>query len=83
MVVRVDRRLGSELAADELDRAVGDDLVEVHVRLRAETGLVHVQREVLIQLAGDDLVADLLDERAHPLREAPIRVFTVAAAFFT
>ena len=37
--------------------AVGDDLVDVHVRLRAGAGLPHNEREVPVELPGEDLVA--------------------------
>jgi NADPH:quinone reductase-like Zn-dependent oxidoreductase len=40
----------------QLDGAVGDDLVGVHVGLGAAAGLPHHQREVVVELAGDDLV---------------------------
>ena len=56
MVVRVHRHLRAHLAAGLLDRAVRDDLVDVHVRLRARTGLPDDEREVIIELAGDDFV---------------------------
>ena len=47
--------------AQVLQREVGDDLVGVHVGLGARTGLEDDQREVVIELAGDDLVASLRD----------------------
>ena len=47
------------VAAGQLDGAVGDDLVDVHVRLRAAAGLPDAQREVVVELAGDDLVGGL------------------------
>ena len=56
VVVRVHRDLRAHLAAGLLDRAVRDDLVDVHVRLRARTGLPDDEREVIIELAGDDFV---------------------------
>ena len=56
VVVRV-----QELFACDLVAAVGNDLVAVHVGLRAGAGLPDDQREVVQQLAGDDLVGGLLD----------------------
>ena len=47
------------VAAGELDRAVRDHLVDVHVGLRAAAGLPDAQREVVVELAGDDLVGGL------------------------
>lgn len=43
--------LGPQLAAQDLDRAVGDHLVGVHVALRAAARLPHHQREVVRQRA--------------------------------
>ena len=62
VIVGVNGGLGTHLAARDLDGAVGDDLVSVHVRLRARTGLEDNQREVVVELAGDDLVTGLRDE---------------------
>ena len=50
-----------ELFAHDLIAAIGDDLVAVHVRLRAGAGLPHDQREIVRQPAGNDLVRGLLD----------------------
>ena len=61
MVIGVHGGLGAHGAAREFDGAVGDDLVGVHVRLRARAGLEDDQREVVVELAGDDLVAGLRD----------------------
>ena len=41
---------------------VGNHLVAVHVALRARTGLPNHQRELVVQLAGDDFVADVGNE---------------------
>ena len=49
VVVGVDRLLGAERAADQLDAPVGDDLVHVHIGLGPRPGLPHIQREFLIQ----------------------------------
>ena len=61
VIVGVHGGLGAHGAARNLDGAVGDDLVGVHVRLRARAGLEDDQREVVVELAGDDLVAGLRD----------------------
>jgi hypothetical protein len=50
------RVLRADLAAQHLDGAVGDHLVGVHVRLRAGTRLPHHEREVVVELAVDDLL---------------------------
>ena len=52
VIVGVDGRLAAELSAEQLDGAVGDDLVGVHVGLGAGPRLPDHQREVvIIQLA--------------------------------
>ena len=54
--------LRAHVAAGHLDRAVGDDLVDVHVRLRARAGLPDEQREVVVERPGDHLVRRRDDE---------------------
>ena len=56
VVVGVDRLLAAQLAAGQLDGAVGDDLVGVHVRLGAAAGLPDAERELVVELPVDDLV---------------------------
>ena len=75
VVVGVDGRLAAELAAGQLDGAVGDHLVDVHVRLRAAAGLPDDQRKVVVQIAGDDLIGGAHDQvaLAH-LQHAELRV---------
>ena len=46
----------------KLIRTCADDLVGVHVGLRAAPGLEYDQREVVIQRSGGDLVARLPDD---------------------
>ena len=45
-----------------LRAAVRDDLVHVHVRARAGAGLENIDREMLVELAGDDFLRGLRDE---------------------
>eukprot|EP00982_Pelagococcus_subviridis_P009442 30923-Pelagococcus_subviridis.AAC.2 len=54
VVVRVHGRLAPDDAAHDLDRAVADHLVHVHVRLRPGPGLPHDEGEVLVEFAFDD-----------------------------
>ncbi|KAI3478944.1 hypothetical protein L1887_59065 [Cichorium endivia] len=61
VVVGVDGVLAAELAAEDLDGAVADDLVDVHVGLGARAGLEDDEGEVGVELAGDDLVGGLAD----------------------
>jgi hypothetical protein len=69
VVVGVDRRLAADGGTRELDGAVGDHLVDVHVRLRAGAGLPDIERKLAVELALDHLVADAGDEIGHPARQ--------------
>ncbi len=51
----MNRLLGAELAAEQFVGAVRDHLVEIHVGLRAGSGLPHHQREMIVELAVDHL----------------------------
>src|SRR5260370_497402 len=62
VIVGMNRLLRSHLATGDLDRAVRDDLVHVHVRLRAGSGLPDAQRKMILQLPGDHLVGCLRDQ---------------------
>jgi hypothetical protein len=76
VVVRVHRLLRAHLAAGQLDRAVRDDLVRVHVRLRPRAGLEDDQREVVVELPGDHLVrgaADQVDLLRRQLAQLAVR----------
>src|SRR5262249_12553009 len=44
------------LAAEDLAGSIGEDLVHVHVGLRARTGLPNDERELDVVLSGNDLV---------------------------
>ena len=55
VVVGMDRLLRVEaIAAGQLDRPIGDHLVDVHVRRGAGAGLVDVDRELVVELALGD-----------------------------
>ena len=69
MVIGVNGSLGAHDATGKFDCAVGDDLVRVHVRLRAGSGLEDDQREVIIELALDDLVGGASNQVCDVLRE--------------
>ena len=70
VVVGVNGLLGAELASEELNGAVGDDLVDVHVGLGAGTGLPNNQGKVVQELALDHLVGGLDDGLTNSLVEA-------------
>ena len=66
VVVGMHGLLGADVAAGELDGPVRDDLVDVHVGLRAAAGLPDVEREMVAELAGDHFVGRV--RRSNPLR---------------
>ena len=59
MVARDD--VEARLSAEDLDCAVADHLVDIHVALSAAAGLKDDERKVLLQAARDDLVGRLRD----------------------
>jgi hypothetical protein len=59
MVVGVDHVVAALVQAQVLQRTVGDHLVGVHVGGGAGAALDHVHHELLVQLAGDQVVAGL------------------------
>ena len=64
VVVGVNQRLPFAEAVPCKDvGAVRDDFVAVHVRLRTGTRLPHDERELIVELAFDDLIAHFHDER--------------------
>jgi hypothetical protein len=65
VVVGVDGLLAAHGAAQDLNGAVGDDLVGVHVGLRAGAGLPHDEREVVDELERGNLLGGLLDGLAQ------------------
>jgi hypothetical protein len=67
VVVGMDGRLGAHLSAHQLDGAVGDHLVGVHVGLRAGAGLPDDEREIVVEPAVDDFLGGL-DDPARALR---------------
>jgi hypothetical protein len=57
MVVGVQVAVVAACVAQKFQRAVGDDLVRVHVRRCAGAALDHIHHKRLVQLPGDDLPA--------------------------
>src|SRR5258705_8575957 len=51
----MDRLLGAELAAEQFAGAIGDHLVEIHVGLRAGSGLPDDKGKMIVELALDHL----------------------------
>jgi hypothetical protein len=76
VVVGMHRRLRADHAAGDLDRAVGDHLVGIHVGLGAGAGLEHDQREFAIPFAVDHLLRggdDQIDLSLRQLTELAVR----------
>ena len=71
MVVGMHRRSRSALAAEQLDRPVGDDLVGVHVRRGAAAGLEDVDDELAVERAVDDVLRGADDRAGEVLVEQP------------
>ena len=65
--------LAAEDPAHQLDGPVGDDLVGVHVGLRAGAGLPDEEREVVVEAAPGDLLRGAHDEGADARVQAPGR----------
>ena len=71
MIVRMNRLLRAEFAAQQFVGAVGDHLVEVHVGLGAGPGLPHHQRKMIVELALDHLARGAGDGAGAPLVDQP------------
>jgi hypothetical protein len=72
-----------EVLAERQLREVRDDLVQVHVRRGPRTRLEHVDGELRVVLARDDLVGGLTDRAATSGVTTPVSSFAVAAAHFS
>ena len=83
MIVWVHRRLAAQRGARELAAAVRYYLVDVHVELRAATGHPHMQREHVVVLPGQDLVAGPRDQPVYRSSSRPPAWLALAAAFFS
>ena len=59
VIIRMDRLLRSHHSARELNGAVGDDLVDIHIGLRAAARLPDAQGKLVVPLARDHLVGGL------------------------
>ena len=55
MVVGVNRLLGAALTTEDLDSTVRDNLVDIHVTLSSTASLEDDKRELVNELAGDNL----------------------------
>ncbi len=62
MIVRMHWRFASERRAGELAAAIRNDLVHVHIELSTTACHPNMQREHVVMLAGENLVACLNDQ---------------------
>ncbi len=69
MIVGMHRSARAALPAKELDRAVRDDLVGVHVRRRAAPGLEDIDDELVVERAVDDVLSRADDRSGDVLVE--------------
>src|SRR5215469_8320525 len=67
----MNRDLAAQLSVGQLNGAVADDLVDIHIRLRAGPGLPDIQREAVVQLAVYDLARHALDQVSQPAWQPP------------
>src|SRR5215469_11148197 len=58
----MNRCFASQRRACDLATAIGDYFVDVHVELSTASGHPHVQREHVLMLASEDLIAGMSDE---------------------
>src|ERR1041385_2042634 len=58
----MNRLLTSQDATSELNRAIRNHFVRVHVGLRAAPGLPYTQRKVFVEFSFDNFVARLNDQ---------------------
>ena len=61
MLVGVDEPVVTLLATGQLQRAIGDDLIGVHVGRRTGSALDHVDDELVMQLPTADLLTGTAD----------------------
>ena len=83
VIVRIAVLIVALPVAHQLERAVGDHLVGVHVRRGAGAALEHVEPELIVKLAVDDFLAGAFDPREDRLVERPHSALARAAASFT
>ena len=75
VVIRVNRRLRSDLATEGRDGQVADDLVGVHVAARSGAGLEHIHGKVVVECPRDHAIGptdDGLGELGRQLAEIAV-----------
>ena len=69
MIVRIAVAVLAFLVAHQLERAIGDDLVGVHVRRRARAALEDIELELIVKFPVDHFPAGALDASKDGLVE--------------
>ena len=62
-------RLSAQYAARQSNRPIGNNLVSIHVRLRATAGLPDAKWKVFIERTGDDFIRSFPYEIAFLFRQ--------------
>ena len=62
IIVRMNGFFAPKSSANQLDRTIGNHLIDVHVRLGARTRLPHIERKLTVQLARDHFIGYLADQ---------------------
>src|SRR5438034_1920272 len=71
VVVRVHVLVRPQTAAENLVRAIGENLVHVHVKRHASTRVEYIDNELIHVLSGEHLIARREDRVLPPLVETP------------
>lgn len=82
MIIRVHGILASALTPRAFNRAIGNDLVGIHVGLGARTGLPNAQGEMSVQFSGDDFIRGGGDQASLVFRQLPEVLIDERAGFF-
>ena len=70
MVIGMDRRFAPQWRTGELAAAIGNYLIDVHIKLSSTPGHPHMQREHIVMLTGQDFIARFDDQLVALIIEA-------------
>ena len=82
VIVGMHRNLAAQRHAHQLRASVGDDLVHVHVELRAAPGHPHMQRKHILMLPRNNLIADLYDQSVRLVAQTLAGMVRIGRGFF-
>ena len=84
MIVRMNWRLRAERAAELEIGGISDHFIDIHVGLRAGSGLPYEQRKVPIQFAVSDILRNRRNGgRAPAIERSKLRLTSAAARLIT